>query len=46
MKIQKPLKGFAIGLGVMSFVVYSATCGTIYQSGGSGTTYTDELGDQ
>jgi hypothetical protein len=35
-----------LGLGVMGFVVYSASAGTIYQSGGSGTTYTDALGDQ
>jgi hypothetical protein len=32
-------------LGVLGFAV-SATAGTIFQSGGSGTTFTDELGDQ
>jgi len=32
-------------LGVLGFAV-SATAGTIYQSGGSGTTFTDALGDQ
>jgi hypothetical protein len=29
----------------MGFAVYSASAGTIYQSGGAGTTYTDVLGD-
>lgn len=33
-------------LGVLGFAVCSGTCGTILQSGGSGTTYTDALGDQ
>ena len=45
MKTGKRLKKFAVGLGVLGFAVYSATCGTIFQSGGSGTTYTDVLGD-
>ncbi len=45
MKIGNKSKSFAIGLGVTLFAVYSATCGTIFQSGGSGTTYTDVTGD-
>lgn len=45
MKTAKGLKQFAIGLGVMGFAVYSATCASIFQSGGAGTTYTDVLGD-
>jgi hypothetical protein len=45
MKSSKLYKGFAVGLGVLGFAVYSATCQTIHQSGGSGTTYTDVLGD-
>ena len=32
-------------LAVRGISVYAGTCGTIYQSGGSGTTYTDALGD-
>jgi hypothetical protein len=44
-KAGKLIKGFVVGLGVLVFGVYSATCGTIYQSGSSGTTYTDVLGD-
>jgi len=46
MKTGKQIKAFAIVLGVMGFAVYSASAGTIFQSGGSGTTYTDALGDQ
>ena len=42
MKIGKPFKGFAVGLGALGFAVYSATCGTINQTGGS---YTDTQGD-
>jgi len=45
MKIRKPLNGFVLGLGLLGFGVSPATCGTIFQSGGSGTTYTDALGD-
>ena len=45
MKIGNRFKGFAVGSGVLAFAVYSASCGTIYQSGGSGTTFTDALGD-
>lgn len=45
MKTGKRFKGFAVGLAALGFAVYSATCGTIYQSGGPGTTYTDALGD-
>ena len=32
-------------MGVLFLGVYSASCGTIFQSGGPGTTYTDTLGD-
>jgi hypothetical protein len=39
------MKSFAVALGVLSLTVYSASSGTIFQSGGSGTTYTDVLGD-
>jgi hypothetical protein len=46
MKTGKQFKGLAAGLGVLGFAVYSAVGGTIFQSGGSGTTYTDALGDQ
>ncbi len=45
MKIGNRIKGFAVVFGVLVFAVNTATCGTIYQSGGSGTTYTDALGD-
>jgi hypothetical protein len=45
MKVGNKFKGFAIGFGVLNLAVYSATCGTIYQSGTSGTSYTDVLGD-
>jgi hypothetical protein len=45
MKTGKLISGLAIGLGVLVVGAYSATCGTIFQSGGSGTTYTDVLGD-
>jgi hypothetical protein len=45
MKTGKRVKAFTVGLGVMGFAVYSASAGTIFQSGGSGTTYTDVLGD-
>jgi hypothetical protein len=43
--MKKQLKTLAAGMGVLALAVFSGTCGTIYQSGGSGTTYTDELGD-
>jgi hypothetical protein len=43
--MKKQFKGFAAGLGVLALAVSSGTCGTIFQSGGSGTTYTDTLGD-
>jgi hypothetical protein len=42
---RKLTKGFALGLGVLLAGVHSASCGTIFQSGSSGTTYTDVLGD-
>jgi len=45
MKMGNRAKGFAVVFGALVFAVYSATCGTIYQSGGSGTTFTDALGD-
>ncbi len=45
MKTGKQIKAFAIVLGAMGFAVYSASAGTINQSGGAGTTYTDVLGD-
>jgi len=45
MNIGNRFKGFAVGFGVLVFAVNSATCGTIYQSGGSGTTFTDALSD-
>jgi hypothetical protein len=56
MKARKRIKGIAVGLsaslqkhvcvfGVLGFAVHSAMGGTIFQSGGSGTTYTDVLGD-
>jgi hypothetical protein len=40
MKTARQIKALAVGLGIMGFAVYSAKCGTIFQSGGSGTTYT------
>src|ERR1700734_3900258 len=46
MKPGKQIKAFAISLGVMGFAVFTASAGTIFQSGGAGTTYTDALGDQ
>jgi PEP-CTERM motif len=46
MRTGKQIKAFAIVLGLVGFAVYSASAGTIYQSGGAGTTYTDALGDQ
>jgi hypothetical protein len=45
MKTGKLIRGLAVGLGVLVVGAYSATCGTIFQAGGSGTTYTDVLGD-
>jgi hypothetical protein len=45
MKTGRLIREFAVGLGVLVFGVHSASCGTIFQSGGSGTTYTDVLGD-
>lgn len=42
---MKLIKGLVAGLSVLVFGAYSASCGTIFQSGGSGTTYTDVLGD-
>jgi hypothetical protein len=45
MTTVKLIKGLAAGLGVLAFGAYSASCGTVFQSGGSGTTYTDVLGD-
>jgi hypothetical protein len=43
--MKKQPKGFLVGLGVLALTVSSGICGTIFQSGGSGTTYTDTLGD-
>ena len=43
--MKKQFKTLAAGLGVLALAVSSGTCGTINQSGGSGTTYTDVLGD-
>ena len=43
--MKKQLKTAAAGLGVLTLAVSTGTCGTIFQSGGSGTTYTDALGD-
>jgi len=39
------MKSFAIALSVLSLSVYSASSATVFQSGGSGTTCTDVLGD-
>ncbi len=40
MKIRKPFKEFAIGMGMLNFALYSAMCAdTINQTGTSGTTY-------
>jgi hypothetical protein len=46
MKAGIQVKGFALGLGLMGMAAYSAVGGTIFQTGTSGTTYTDALGDQ
>jgi hypothetical protein len=46
MKIGRKSLGFGVAFGALAFVAYSGTAQTIYQSGTSGTTYTDELGDQ
>jgi len=46
MKFGKISRGFAVGVGALIFAVNTAMCGTIFQSGGSGTTYTDVTGDQ
>jgi hypothetical protein len=43
--MKNPFKTVVAGLGLLALTVSSATCGTIFQSGGSGTTYTDTLGD-
>ncbi len=43
--MKKQFKTVTAGLGVLALAVSSGTCGTIFQSGGSGTTYTDVLGD-
>src|SRR4051812_18595297 len=45
MKPRKIIKAFAVALGVLSLSVYSASSASIFQFGGSGTTYTDVLGD-
>lgn len=45
MKTGKLVKVFTVSLGVMGFAVFSASAATINQSGGTGTTYTDALGD-
>jgi hypothetical protein len=43
--MEKKFKGFAVCVGVLALAVSSGICGTIFQSGGAGTTYTDTLGD-
>jgi hypothetical protein len=43
--MKKQFRAVVVGLGVLALTVSSGTCGTIFQSGGSGTTYTDVLGD-
>jgi hypothetical protein len=43
--MKKQFKTVTAGLGVLALAISSGTCGTIFQSGGSGTTYTDVLGD-
>jgi hypothetical protein len=45
MKTARLITTFAIAFVVMSYAVLSASAGTIFQSGGAGTTYTDVLGD-
>ena len=45
MKIGRKSYGFAIAFGVLA-LAYSGTAQTINQSGTSGTTFTDALGDQ
>ena len=45
MKIGRIPKKVGVGFGVLVFAVHAAMGGTIYQSGTSGTTYTDVLGD-
>jgi hypothetical protein len=45
MKPWKTTKLLVIALGVVSVATYSASSATIFQSGGSGTIYTDTLGD-
>jgi hypothetical protein len=39
------MKSFAVAFGILSLTVFSASSASIFQSGGSGTTYTDVLGD-
>lgn len=46
LKPSSAIRKHALALAVLGFGAYSASCGTIFQSGGSGTTYTDALGDQ
>jgi hypothetical protein len=43
--MKNQFKTLVAGLGITAFAVTSATCGTIYQTGSSGSTYTDTLGD-
>lgn len=43
--MKKQFKGFSAGLSVLALAVSSGSCGTIFQTGGSGFTYTDTLGD-
>ncbi|HEX3627253.1 MAG TPA: hypothetical protein VH280_17740 [Verrucomicrobiae bacterium] len=45
MKIGRNFHGFGIVFGVLAFAAYSGTAQTIFQSGTSGTTYTDMTGD-
>src|ERR1051325_5708582 len=45
MKPLKTMKSFVVALGVLGLTLYSASSASIFQSGGSGTVYTDVLGD-
>jgi hypothetical protein len=45
MKLSQEFSACAVGFGVLGVIASSASGQTIYQSGGSGTTYTDATGD-
>ena len=45
MKTQQKAKRFALGLSLLAVSVYPAMCQTVFQSGTSGSTYTDVLSD-